>query len=190
MSVFVSDVASGAVMSGPRALPGSIDGSVVLQTGKVAAPVGIGRFRLEVPPGQAEVAANVGIEMPPVGMPMPVMMRSCSRRFRPARMLSAMSSRWLTFWFEYVAVLKARMVAPRATRVTAMATVNSMSVNPVCFFIANVLIRSSGERRDVADQCVGAVQFPNLVINSDGDHPQVRLARHWRDGDGARHPRV
>src|SRR5580658_670609 len=140
MSVFTLEVASGAVMKGPIALPGSMDGKVVLHTGNTAVPVGTGRARLEVPPGQAVVAAKVGIVMPPVGTPMPVMMTSCSRRFRPARMLSAMSSRWVTFWFEYVAILKAMTVARRATMVTAMAMLNSISVKPDCFFMSKFLM--------------------------------------------------
>src|SRR5271157_1848093 len=80
------------------------------------------------------------------------------------------------------------MVAARATMVTAMATANSTNVNPDCFLMRDDLIISSGKRRDVADQRVGARQSADLVVDCYRYHSQVRLAGHRSDGDGARHP--
>src|SRR5262249_7897367 len=70
-------VASGAVISGPNAEPGSIAGNTKLHTGKVRVPVNVGRFVgvavLQVP----EESGVLGIGMPPVGIPVPARIKSC-----------------------------------------------------------------------------------------------------------------
>src|SRR5579885_2503798 len=69
--------ASGAVISGPSAEPGSMAGRTKLHCGKVSVPVSVGRFggrsTLQVP----ALFGLFGIGMPPVGMPVPARIKSC-----------------------------------------------------------------------------------------------------------------
>src|SRR5580693_1866261 len=117
-------------------------------------------------------------------------MRSCSIRFTPARRLSERSDLSVTLWFVFVASLNAIMVAARATSVMPMATMNSISVNPVCLFIISFLPPSSRKRRDVADQRIGACNTADLVVDGDGDLPQIRFSRYGYHGNRTGHPRI
>src|SRR5580698_9910878 len=117
-------------------------------------------------------------------------MRSCSRRLTPARRLSERSDLSVTLWFVFVASLNAIMVAARATSVIPMATMNSISVNPVCFFMIGFLPPSSRKRRDVADERIGAFNTAELVVDGDGDLPQIRFCRYGCHGNRAGHPRI
>src|SRR5580700_3278765 len=117
-------------------------------------------------------------------------MRSCSIRFTPARRLSERSDLSVTLWFVFVASLNAIMVAARATSVMPMATMNSISVNPVCFFIISSLPPSSRKRRNVADERIGAFNTAHLVVDGDGDLPQIRFCSYWCNGNRAGHPRI
>src|SRR5580704_5421934 len=118
-------------------------------------------------------------------------MRSCSMRLTPARRLSEISDLSVTLWFVLVASLNAIMVAARATSVMPMATMNSISVNPVCFFfIMSSLPPSSRKRRNIADERIGTFNTAHLVLDGDGDLPQIRFCSYGYNGNRAGHPRV
>src|SRR6202790_4844134 len=117
-------------------------------------------------------------------------MRSCSIRFTPARRLSERSDLSVTLWFVFVASLNASMVAARATSVMPMATMNSISVNPVCLFMISSLPPSSRKRRDVADERVSAFNTADLIVNRNSDLTQIRFCGNRCNGNRAGHPRI
>src|SRR5580692_2896568 len=128
--------------------------------------------------------------MPPVGMPVPAMIRSCSIRLTPARRLSERSDFSVTLWFVFVASLNASMVAARATSVIPVAIMNSIRVNPDCFFMVSSLPPCSRERRDIADERVGALHATHLVVDGDGDLPKICFTCDRGNGDRPSHPRI
>src|SRR5580704_8465845 len=91
------EVPSGLVIVGPRLLPGSIGGRITLHPGLVE--LGPWKVKLKEAGGRLTgfpvlhplELAVLGIEMPPVGIPVPVWMRSCTIKLSPERMLSLMS---------------------------------------------------------------------------------------------------
>src|SRR5580693_8455893 len=123
-------------------------------------------------------------------MPVPAMIRSCSIRLTPARRLSERSDFSVTLWFVFVASLNASMVAARATSVMPMATMNSIRVNPDCFFMVSSLPPSSRKRRDVTDKRVGALNAADLIVDSDRDLAEICFSGYGRNGNRAGHPGI
>src|SRR5579864_2954662 len=82
------------------------------------------------------------------------------------------------------------MVAAKATSDMPMATMNSISVNPICFFMISSLPPSSRKRRDVADERVGTLNTSNLVVYSDGDLPEIRFSSYGGNGNRPGHPGI
>src|SRR5579863_2776014 len=110
-------------------------------------------------------------------------MRSCSRRFIPARRFSERSELRVTFLLVFVASLNASMVAARARSEMPKAIINSISENPDCFFMVSILPPSSRKCRDIADERISVLNAAEVVIDGDGDLPESRCSGNGRDGD-------
>src|SRR3981189_809531 len=145
MSVRGPLVPSGLVTVGPRLLPGSIAGRITLHPACV--PLGPWNVRFKTVGGRLtglpilHPAAFVvfGMEIPPVGIPVPVWIRSCTIRLSPARRLSLISAVCVTLLLALVESRKSMTAVPSAIIVTAIAIMISTKVNPDFFFI-NLLL--------------------------------------------------
>ena len=99
-------------------------------------PLSMGRLiRGVVPHG----AVN-GMEIPPVGIPVPACCRSNWIMFNPARKFSLMSDPCATTWFDCDASWNAITAAYSRIRVTPMAIINSIRVKPAIFFFGWIFI--------------------------------------------------
>src|SRR5712664_4707762 len=141
MSVRGPLVPSGLVTVGPRLFPGSIAGRTTLHPACV--PLGPWNVRFKTVGGRLTgfpmlhpAAFTVfGMEIPPVGIPVPVWIRSCTIRLSPARRLSLISAVCVTLLLALVESRKSKTAVASAIIVTAIATMISTSVNPDFFFI-------------------------------------------------------
>src|SRR5882762_430451 len=195
MSVRGPLVPSGLVIVGPRLFPGSIAGRITLHARFAALGPWKVRFktvggRLTGLPMLHPAAFTVfGMEIPPVGIPVPVWIRSCTIRLSPARRLSLISEVCVTLLLALVESRNNKKAAARAIMVTASAIMISTSVNPVFFFIYLLLNPALRELRDIANENVLPRHGANGVGHGDGDHPKARRTNDVRDCDRPLHIR-